>query len=118
MNPPPHTSIGMLAAALVELETAAIRPDTTFKPSLAAGNPFLDTLRCLAEHAPTDHRHSMGPRFRRAILDARSAQEVDALAADLPSEYKWFVTTSQAIDVIRGGIKCVDRSQRRSRRTE
>ena len=81
MAPPPHTSIGMLAAAIVELEQAAIRPNATFKPSLASGNPFLDTLRCLAEYAPTDHRHSMDDRLRRSILDARSAEDIDALAA-------------------------------------
>lgn len=95
--PPKHTSIGIMAQLITEIENDA------FLPLLTQVNPIMGELFCLAEHSPT-----LNPDIRRNILKAQvdanaNKKVVEYLDANLDTKY--LITTSQAIDVVEGGVK-------------
>ncbi|KAI6041919.1 hypothetical protein EDC04DRAFT_1140559 [Pisolithus marmoratus] len=95
--PPPHTSIGILAQMLVKLEA------NPFKARLAHNSPAYKSVQCLAAHAPDLPEH-----LRRDILESAHSDEAlqaaeNALFSDLT--FKSLVGTTQAIDIVQGGVK-------------
>ncbi|EGV64290.1 hypothetical protein CANTEDRAFT_113932 [Yamadazyma tenuis ATCC 10573] len=96
--PPDHTSIGMISELVYLLE------NNPFEPLLTSKNPTLNMLQCVATH----FGDKLPPSYREAILkadyDTKSNQiVVDALQKDVATRY--FIRTSQAVDIIKGGEK-------------
>lgn len=95
--PPDHTSIGILAQLITKIE------DVQFGSVLTNANPVLNQLQCVAEHSPTVDK-KLKSDILRAHVDPRAQSNViDYLNKD-PST-KYLITTSQAIDIIKGGVK-------------
>ncbi|KAG6809472.1 hypothetical protein H0H92_016114 [Tricholoma furcatifolium] len=95
--PPKHTSIGILAALLVEYEK------NPYPVKLTRKDPLYSTLQCVAEHAET-----LPEEYRRLIKGASASEEsLKALEQEIikNAAYASSVGTTQAIDVIQGGIK-------------
>ncbi|KAG6330630.1 hypothetical protein ID866_8460 [Astraeus odoratus] len=95
--PPPHTSIGILAQLLVKIE------ENPFKVELARGSPTYKSFRCLAAHAP-----ALPKQLRRDILRSSfSEKALHAAEKELFKNpaFKSLVGTTQAIDIIQGGVK-------------
>ncbi|KAH9924758.1 carboxypeptidase S [Fomitopsis serialis] len=95
--PPAHTTIGMLAELLVHYENNPI------EAKLSRGTPTYWHAECLAAHAP-----ELPSSFRSAMRKASSSDKAlkaaqDELFQDLA--FKALVGTTQAIDVIGGGVK-------------
>ncbi|KAH9849891.1 carboxypeptidase S [Lenzites betulinus] len=96
--PPEHTSIGMLAAMIKQLE------DNPHVPHLNRSGIYYTYLQCQAAHDP-----SLPSRLRRLITRARTSDRaLLALEAELAKTDKKFgalAGTTQAADVVRGGVK-------------
>lgn len=95
--PPKHTSIGLLAKLISNIE------DEPFEGILSNTNPVLNQLQCVAEHLRT-----VDPKLKKNILKAHmdvhaNAKVLEFLESDILSKY--LVTTSQAVDIIHGGVK-------------
>ncbi|KAJ7737703.1 hypothetical protein B0H16DRAFT_1664708 [Mycena metata] len=95
--PPEHTSIGMLAALIVHFENNAP------VPSLEVDTPVFEMLQCFAVHAP-----DVPSVLKRAVLRARRSRTAlklaEAMLLEIPT-VKAVVSTTQAVDVISGGVK-------------
>ncbi|KAI5949214.1 hypothetical protein KGF57_004812 [Candida theae] len=95
--PPKHTSIGIMAQLITEIENDA------FSPLLTQVNPLMGELFCLAEHSPILDK-DVKRNILKAQVDANAnKQVVEYLDANL--ETKYLITTSQAIDIVEGGVK-------------
>lgn len=95
--PPKHTSIGLLAKLVSRIE------DKEFDSIISNVNPVLNQLQCVAEHSTTVDK-TLKKNILRAHLDKCANRKVlDFLTLDLESKY--LVTTSQAVDIIHGGVK-------------
>ncbi|KAG8770390.1 hypothetical protein FRC12_004298 [Ceratobasidium sp. 428] len=118
--PPEHTSIGILASILVEIES------TPYDPKLTRSSPMYDLFQCYAAHVP-----SLPQSFRDAIFESicsasssrraqrkcdEALQQVEAQLFDAQSEWnggdelkarasKSFLRTTQAVDIVDGGVK-------------
>lgn len=94
--PPRHTAIGIMAELIRTME------GNPFAPGFEDANPVLGFYRCAAEHAP-----SMSKELRRIILDIDAGDNRQRLIKLIESrpEMKYMIQTSQAIDVVRGGVK-------------
>ncbi|CAE6471865.1 unnamed protein product [Rhizoctonia solani] len=118
--PPEHTSIGILASLLVEIES------TPYTPGLPRSSPIYSLLQCFAAHVP-----SVPPSFRSSVLDSicpadasthkrrrcdKALQDVESALFDPSSEwnhgnefaarsYRSLLRTTQATDLINGGVK-------------
>ncbi|KAK7032737.1 carboxypeptidase S [Favolaschia claudopus] len=95
--PPPHTTIGILAALLVEYEANPYPVQLT-----RASTPF-QTLECLAQYGRT-----LPPTLRALIFDSvHSDAALRSLEGILSKDklYRTQIGTTQAIDVISGGVK-------------
>ncbi|KAL4066388.1 hypothetical protein V8B97DRAFT_1979578 [Scleroderma yunnanense] len=96
--PPAHTSIGLLAHAISAIEANPHKPQL-----LRNGTPFT-TVQCLAEHSPLfpDELRSLA---RKAVKDDSALEKLTAALAKLSPLMKAIMTTTQAVDVIEGGVK-------------
>ncbi|SCW03157.1 LAFE_0G04214g1_1 [Lachancea fermentati] len=95
--PPDHTTIGV-AAQLIELMES--RP---FDFSFTSENPFYGLLTCIAEH-----KRDLPEEIKYAILDAPYSEKSKGNLIKFISKQKLMrelLRTSQAVDIIRGGIK-------------
>ncbi|KAJ7865373.1 carboxypeptidase S [Mycena olivaceomarginata] len=95
--PPEHTSIGILAAIIVHLESQAP------KPVLEVNTPIFDTARCFAAYGAT-----MPSDIKHAISRARkSAKHLKKAEAHLLQDgmFRTMAGTTQAVDIISGGVK-------------
>ncbi|GEQ66865.1 hypothetical protein JCM33374_g528 [Metschnikowia sp. JCM 33374] len=95
--PPKHTSIGLLSKVISIIE------DKGFDSIITNVNPVLSHLQCVAEHSKT-----IDPKLKKTILkahlDKKANQKLlEFLSNDLSTKYT--VTTSQAVDMIYGGVK-------------
>ncbi|BFZ57723.1 hypothetical protein PYCC9005_004776 [Savitreella phatthalungensis] len=91
--PPPHTAIGVLAAAITAIE------DAPYTPTLSHAHPLFHQLTCLALHAP----NSLSRTLRNLIARSNFRAIVDAIKDDLGLRY--LMATSVAVDVVDGGVK-------------
>ncbi|ORY76000.1 vacuole protein [Leucosporidium creatinivorum] len=91
--PPEHTGIGILSLLLVELEK------NPFPPMLREGNPMLSELLCGAEHG------TMHPALKARVEDHMEWKQLGVELAKKNPIFRAFLGTSQAIDLVQGGIK-------------
>ncbi|CAE6433271.1 unnamed protein product [Rhizoctonia solani] len=97
--PPAHTSIGILSKIIVDFE------DNPYSVTLHRSNPMYTLLQCEAAYAAPD---ALVPRFRRAIKRSLISDKALEFVTEVMSmDYKWkaFVGTTQATDIIAGGVK-------------
>ncbi|KAF8917086.1 hypothetical protein CPB85DRAFT_1215636 [Mucidula mucida] len=95
--PPSHTSIGMLAALLTELE------NNPFPLKLSKEDVVYDNLQCLAAHGK-----DVPKKLRDAIeWSSYSSKGLRAIEKIIFKDqfYRSLVGTTQAIDLINGGVK-------------
>ncbi|GFZ44246.1 hypothetical protein JCM24511_01968 [Saitozyma sp. JCM 24511] len=90
--PPSHTGIGIMSRLLVELE------NNPFLPAIDERNPLLTYLECAAEHGDMDD--DMKARVRQRQCWPLLADKLNQDKAYMP-----FLRTTQAVDMVRGGIK-------------
>ncbi|CAR28831.1 hypothetical protein ZYGR_0U01890 [Zygosaccharomyces rouxii] len=95
--PPDHTTIGVAAQFIKELEAHS------FKYQFEPDNPIYQLLTCTAEHSDT-----ISPKLKRTILGAsKSHAKKKELGKFLASHRSWrdLIRTTSAVDIITGGIK-------------
>ncbi|PBK76079.1 carboxypeptidase S [Armillaria solidipes] len=95
--PPAHTSIGILARLLVEFE------NNPYEVHLQRGTPTYELFQCFAEYSkdiPDKLRNDIkqSAKSDKALLNVEDVLFQDPL-------YKSLVETTQAIDIIHGGVK-------------
>ena len=94
--PPEHTSIGYLSLVVAHLEAYP------HKPHLTRENPFYSTLVCAATHG------DVGPKLDGLIKGSiKCDKKLHKLEAELSETraYKALIGTTQAVDLISGGVK-------------
>lgn len=92
-----HQTIGILAELLVHYENNAI------EAKLARGTPPYWTAECLAAHAP-----ELPATLRSSLKKASSSDKALKAAQDelfKDPTFKALVGTTQAVDIIGGGVK-------------
>lgn len=95
--PPDHTSIGIASQLITLIE------DTPFESQLTNVNPFLGFLQCYAVHS-----QEIKPALKKSILKAgldRDANKNLVKYLDRDRHTRYLIRTSQATDIIFGGIK-------------
>ncbi|GAA6012255.1 hypothetical protein JCM11491_007073 [Sporobolomyces phaffii] len=99
--PPDHTSIGIISQLVTSLEA------NPFKPLLPLDSPVFSLLTCAAEHGQLpaslkrDVKHGATSDKKGSKAREAAANEV----AKLGRGPRYLVSTSQAIDIIRAGVK-------------
>lgn len=92
-RPPPHTGIGIMADVTLALENA------NYQPRLTESSPFRRVLECRAAYSP---KH-VDPWVHDILHSGQ--EEISRELAEELGEEQWLVQTSQAVDVVSGGIK-------------
>lgn len=91
--PYPHTGIGIMAEIVAALEA------NPYTPAVVAGSPLHKSYICKARYAP-----EADPEITRLVRAGDLEQLAQTLAAmDLPTNFR--LQTSQAVDMIAGGVK-------------
>ncbi|KDQ15509.1 hypothetical protein BOTBODRAFT_187320 [Botryobasidium botryosum FD-172 SS1] len=98
--PPPHTSIGILALVITHLES---RP---YPSRLIRDSPAYETIQCIAAHAgelPDDLRSDI----IRSVTSTRALKRVEQAIfhGSQGDFYRSLFGTTQAVDIIAGGVK-------------
>jgi len=88
-----HTGIGILAKLLVGLED---HPDEV---RLREGNPMLSYLNCAADFGDMDKG------LKRRVRNEKKWKALGEELADSDPVLRSFLSTSQAIDLVNGGVK-------------
>lgn len=93
--PPKHTGIGVMSKLIVALEDS---PDS---PKLERGNPVLSYLNCAADHG------SMSKSLKRSVRNPKRWKKLgeEMAEGDETGVTRAFLATTQAADLIGGGIK-------------
>ncbi|KAL1968084.1 hypothetical protein VTN77DRAFT_2214 [Rasamsonia byssochlamydoides] len=94
--PPPHTGIGIIAEIIYHLER-----DDLFVPRLDEKHPSRKTLECQARHSP-EH---VEPWLASALESDDYVGLAEAVAASRGDVIRFTYQTSQAVDLIKGGVK-------------
>ncbi|KEQ71631.1 vacuolar carboxypeptidase Cps1 [Aureobasidium namibiae CBS 147.97] len=92
--PPKHTNIGIMSRLIAAVE------DHPFTPHIDEHNPFWNHLKCEVENSPK----TTEPWLREALENKEDFAE-KLISSRGDSVVRWFVQTSQAVDIINGGIK-------------
>ncbi|TCD60651.1 hypothetical protein EIP91_009738 [Steccherinum ochraceum] len=95
--PPAHTTIGILSSLLTQVEK------NPFKTHLGRGTPMYEKALCLAAHAP-----ELPKKLQKALRRAPKSDKALRTAESILFEdrlFKSLVQTTQAIDLIQGGVK-------------
>ncbi|KZT27859.1 carboxypeptidase S [Neolentinus lepideus HHB14362 ss-1] len=95
--PPAHTSIGILASLLVQYEAHP------YDVSLDRTTPVYGFLQCLAAHAP-DLPASLKKKIRKSLSSNKALKQAEKELFKDPT-IKNLAGTTQAIDLIEGGVK-------------
>ncbi|KAI5480516.1 carboxypeptidase S [Pseudohyphozyma bogoriensis] len=99
--PPPHTGIGILSEIVVSLEAIS------YEPSLSTTSPVFELLQCAAT------RGTLSDSLKANVLAGNGhSKKARKARHDAAVEYakggrsrRYVVSTSQAADVVRGGVK-------------
>jgi Gly-Xaa carboxypeptidase len=99
--PPDHNGIGVMSQLVTLIEA------NLYEPKLVDDNPYLGMLKCGAAHG------SKFPSKLKKLLSRRSSKSIcskktDRLAIEASKDgldIKYLMTTSVAVDIIRGGVK-------------
>ncbi|UNI19508.1 hypothetical protein JDV02_005690 [Purpureocillium takamizusanense] len=94
-RPPPHSAIGAMAELVTEVEREP------YKPRLTRESPFRRVLECKAKHSPRD----VQPWLMEGLQRCDEEKIAEKLVSLKPEEERWLMQTSQAVDVISGGVK-------------
>jgi len=101
--PPDHTSIGVLSELIAQIESEQ------YPTRLDDANPYYGHLQCGAAHAPEfpkKLKKLLARRQSSSRYTCKSKPDHLALEAAKQSPYvKYLMQTSQAVDVITGGVK-------------
>jgi Gly-Xaa carboxypeptidase len=100
--PPLHTSAGIAAELVSCIEK------TPYPPQLYQDNPLLDFLWCGAEHAPgfmIGLKYLLPRRGRSGILETIKRLSFPKLVSRVNKMAGYLISTTQAVDVIHGGVK-------------
>ncbi|KAM0532559.1 hypothetical protein ACHAP9_003641 [Verticillium nonalfalfae] len=100
--PPAHTSVGIAAELVSAIESEP------YPPAFHDENPFLDFLRCGAAHVaefPTPVRMLLPKRGENTILLGFRKSLLAKLVARGGELIRSLFTTTQAVDVVHGGVK-------------
>lgn len=95
--PPKHTSIGILSSLIVKYEA------NPYSVSLTREDPLYSTMQCIGRHGadvPSDLRKVI----KRATHSEKALHSLAKLLFENPV-YESFVGTTQAVDLIQGGVK-------------
>ncbi|KAK7449290.1 hypothetical protein VKT23_013433 [Stygiomarasmius scandens] len=95
--PPDHTSIGILSALLTHLE------NNPFERRINRSTPTYRMFQCFAEHSSV-MPSSLRKAIRKSINSDDALREVESVLLKDPV-YRALVSTTQAVDMIHGGIK-------------
>ncbi|KAL0071168.1 hypothetical protein AAF712_001728 [Marasmius tenuissimus] len=95
--PPPHTSIGILAALLVHIE------ENPFEVHIERGTPMHEFVQCLGAHA-SDLPSALRKAIKRSQRSNKAFEEIEKHLFS-NAVYKSLAGTTQAIDIIHGGVK-------------
>jgi Gly-Xaa carboxypeptidase len=91
--PPKHTNIGIMSRLIAAVE------DHPFTPHIDEHNPNWNYLKCEVENSP----ETVESWLREAL--EKKEDFADRLISSRGDLYRWLMQTSQAVDVINGGIK-------------
>jgi Gly-Xaa carboxypeptidase len=91
--PPKNTNIGIMARLIAAVE------DHPFTPHIDEHNPFWNYLKCEVENSPK----TAEPWLREAL--EKREDFADRLISSRGDLWRWLMQTSQAVDIINGGIK-------------
>ncbi|KAI6044288.1 hypothetical protein EDC04DRAFT_2940773 [Pisolithus marmoratus] len=96
--PPAHTNIGLLSLAISAIEANPYTPEL-----LRDGTPF-STFQCLANYSPSfpDALRSLA---RKAVNDDSALARLKDALSKLSPKMKAMMMTTQAVDIIEGGVK-------------
>ncbi|CAG2011306.1 unnamed protein product [Fusarium graminearum] len=100
--PPVHTSAGIAA------ELVSIIENNPYPPQLYQDNPLLDFLWCGAEHAPgfmIGLKYLLPRRGQTGILETIKQLSFPRLVSRVNKMAGYLISTTQAVDVIHGGVK-------------
>lgn len=103
--PSDHTSIGVAAELIQAIEAQQ------YPAHLTDDNPYLGQLYCGAEHAPSFPKKLsklLSSRSKHALPSCAKKPTTDQLALEAAKQgpaVQYLLQTSQAVDVIRGGVK-------------
>lgn len=92
--PPKHTNIGIMSRLIAAIE------DHPFAPHIDEHNPFWNYLKCEVENSP----QTAEPWLREALENNEDFADRLISSRGIPV-VRWFMQTSQAVDIISGGIK-------------
>lgn len=95
--PPDHTNIGIVAQLVNEIE------DTPFDLKLTPSNPILNFLQCVAKYTD-EFDQDLKQNVFKAAYDKLANSKVVKYLSGIKS-YKQSIRTTQAVDVIDGGVK-------------
>lgn len=97
-TPPDHSGIGFAAQVVTELEGTKL-----FEPSLDKYHPLISELSCFATYSPDVDTHTR----KKWLSLASSEDERQSLAKEFSSDrfQRSSIITTQAVDVIGGGVK-------------
>lgn len=94
--PPPHTGIGIMAEAIHALERERL-----FEPCLGEHHPKRRVLECQARYSAADVEDWLGD----ALRDADTVAAAEKIAAARGDAVRFILQSSQAVDMVRGGVK-------------
>ncbi|KAJ8508886.1 hypothetical protein ONZ45_g8890 [Pleurotus djamor] len=95
--PPSHTSIGMLASAIVKLENAP------FPLSFERSSTVYADYQCYAQHA-VDMDASLRATIKASTYSPRAFEALAKIASASPLMSS-LISTTQAVDMVNGGVK-------------
>lgn len=96
--PPDHTGIGILSEVITKLE--AHKHKTYLTPT----NPMFSALQCLADYQVPGLDSKVSKAIKKMHKSEKARKRVIAYLEDDPMA-QYFIRTSQAIDIIKGGAK-------------
>ena len=94
--PPDHTGIGIVSEIIYSLERQNL-----FTPYLSEGHPSRKALECEVRHSP----EVVEPWLGQALLSDNYEALAEAVAASRGKQIRFTLQTSQAADLIQGGVK-------------
>ncbi|PYH94092.1 carboxypeptidase S [Aspergillus ellipticus CBS 707.79] len=94
--PPAHTGIGIISEIIYELE----RQDP-FVPVLNTDHPTRKMLECQVRHSPS----LVEPWLASALQSTDYVSLAEKLASSRGEKFRFILQTSQAADIIEGGVK-------------
>ncbi|GBE85034.1 Carboxypeptidase S [Sparassis crispa] len=96
--PPPHTSIGILAALIKQIE---VNPHT---PQIRRNATYYQSLQCRAAYDPGLPK-KIRQLVRKSTKDDKALRALEAELAHTDRSFGAMAGTTQAVDIIHGGVK-------------